>query len=375
MHIDAQFTPGKLADESQLGMLSSLLKNDNNYSNKSTECDKNNKPSEHNVNTNFNNNNNNIDNNNFNNLHKENDLKISHKENEIKDTAVLPLKPLKKRFFDQLDNNYEEYNNTNPTDTKNDEEDNITKQELYDKVVDSMFPTQTNGRNKTKETRKSGRACKGKRYEQFMVHGKLLKNKREKKMASDFNCGKMDSKFESELICNNDDFTKIENQTPRLDLGNTIKRLAERTKTKLENNDNKRIKLEIDNYNNKQQQPPIDDRNSDNFQNSYFDLDLRIEKLPYLSYENYLKRKRESKKRKQFKSKSIQNSNYKHKGEHTNNNNKIPVGSKKRKNKNNITHLEKNVNNKQTSSSVQDTDLSGLTTLAEIAANKERINE
>lgn len=321
-------------------------------------------------------NNNNIDNNNF--FNTKNESEGLFMENNVKNAELL-LKPLKKRIYEQVDNNYEEYrvengNNTLKTDTMNSNEDNMTKQELYEKVVDSMFSDIHNngtlGKMKSKETRKSGRACKGKRYEEFMVYGKLFKNKRERKI-NDSSFTKTDSKFESELNhkldANTDDIKKIDNQTPKLDLENTIKRLAERTNTKLENH--KKIKLENNNNNNNHNNNKTStDKNSDNYQNSYFNLELRIAKLPFLSYDNYIQRKRDSKKRKQFK-KSPQNS-IKHKGEP----NKIPVGSKKRKNKNNITHLEKSLN-ETTTTVQQDTDLSGLATLAEIAANKERINE
>lgn len=370
LHTDAQFTPGKLADESQLGMLSSLLKSDS-FSNKSMEVDHK---------GNFNNNNN--MNNNFNDSDREIDSAYNNTSPE--DKVLLPPKPLKKRIFEQTDNNNPDSNlmKGNKTDFASNKEvingnnnaDNMTKQELYEKVVDSMFQDEeephesyTNGirKNKSKETRKSGRSCKGKRYEEFMIHGKLLKNKREKKM-NEFNF-KIESELNCKLDSNNDDYTKNENQTPKLDLENTIKRLAERTNINLDNN-NKKIKLETNDT-----IKPANDTNSDNFQNSDFNLELRIEELPFLSYDSFVQRKRDSKKRKQFKCKTTTNS-VKQKGEHANN--KAPVGSKKRKNKNNITHLEKNSKpTTEQDASSYSTDLSGLATLAEIAANKEKINE
>lgn len=397
--VDAQFTPGKLADESQLGMLSSLLKNDCSFSNKNhhrPELDDVKTKNELNTDTNFNNNIINSNNNNINidsvvksefvynpTVPEENRSNSNQQEEEEKvadnnSNGDLLTKGTNNDALCLPESDEVPHNGNNNVD---DDDNNMTKQELVDKVVDSMFldddcDDSSNGKvSKTKQTRKSGRSCKGKRYEEFMVNGKLLKNKREKRPLSSTN-DLYNSKYESELVnckltVDSDDHKTSNNQTPKLDLENTIKRLAERTNTKLDSScgHSKRIKLEPS--------AAKDDNNAStainsdgNYQNSYFNLELRIDELPFLSYDYYIQRKRDNKKRKQFKCKATGASNNKAKNK-MENASKSPVGSKKRKNKNNITHLEKTAS--ETGQQITN-DLSGLATLAEIAAITEKIN-
>lgn len=85
-----------------------------------------------------------------------------------------------------------------------------------------------------KEQRKSDRMCKGKRYERFMVEGKLLGNKRDTKLTQHHRiCSRIDSKIDQELT-----MTKaVGGDAPGFNLENTIKRLAERTNVKIDYND------------------------------------------------------------------------------------------------------------------------------------------
>lgn len=59
--------------------------------------------------------------------------------------------------------------------------------------------------------------CKGKRYERFMVEGKLLGNKRDMKLTQ-----------------HHKELTKSSQETLPFNLETTIKRLAERTKVKID---------------------------------------------------------------------------------------------------------------------------------------------
>lgn len=303
----AEFTPGKLADESQLGGLTSLMNMSNGFNN--------------------NNNNKEVDvlkQNNNNNNETDQIFNFS-----FKNEPQLPPKPIKKRIF-------EKYVDNKANISENGCEPNMTQQELLNKVVEHMFI-------QDEEPRKSGRSCKGKRYEQFMVEGKLLSGKREKNQKY-FDVNR---KFEDEL------HNKIET-LPAPNLENTIKRLAERTQKITDETKRTRTVSETS-----------DDGFTKNLQNE-FNLDLRISNLPSLSYETYMQRKRESKKRKirpksdgVIKHEKIVNSS-------------SPIGSKKRKNKHSITHLEKKT--PEMSGSGFSSDLSGLATLAEVAANTEKIN-
>lgn len=229
-----------------------------------------------------------------------------------------------------------------------------------------------------KETRKSERICKGKRYEIFMIEGKLLGNKRDTKFQKH---SKIFNKFDTEQNLNvininnnnNNDFSIKKPETPKLDLSDTIKRLAERTNVKLDFDSE--ISLE------RKEQPDQNDfkrvfsisktsessLKEESLKNSTpnFNLDLRISNLPCLSYDEFLQRKRESKKRKiRVKTEG----NVKQQIEKLDISESQLVGSKKRKNKHNITHLDTKVvdlNN----------ELLGLATLAEVAANTPKVNE
>lgn len=335
----AEFTPGKLADESQLGSITSLMT----------------------MNSSFNNNNNKIDtdsyfiknnNNNNNNDDVKYDAAMRTPENtEVKMDSV-PPKPIKKRFFEKFVDNNDvsrnifDYNISAPS-NYSDNEPNMTQQELLNKVVDSMFVQDD------KETRKSGRSCKGKRYEKFMLEGKLLGSKRDKPQKS--NLLDVNMKFETELNTKTD--------KPKLDLDNTIKRLAERTICKPPEDNQKPEDVEKEERT-RSISETSEDSYTKNLQND-FNLDSKIDNLPSLSYDMYLQKKKESKKRK-----IRVKTDDKHDRGTIKNGTDSPIGSKKRKNKQSITHLGKKPEMDSFTS-----DLSGLATLAEVAANTEKINE
>nr|CAI5855368.1 unnamed protein product [Callosobruchus analis] len=362
----AEFTPGKLADESQLGGLTSLMNNNcvappisgSGGDVEKEECC----------------------------LQKQVQAKA-----EISPVANIevstPPKPIKKRFSDYYLENKGCVRNLGlqdmqpPKDEENERgEGNLTNQDLMNKVVDDMFIRQqedSDDKNGLKEVRKSERMCKGKRYEMFMVEGKLLGNRREVKFVQR---NRIDSKIEMELNAINNN----KPETPKLDLGNTIKRLAERTNVKIDliggqtdtttnvNNTGELNFLSHTTADNPERTRTISETSENNNNNNNnkssppnFNLDLRISYLPCLSYDEFTLRKRESKKRK-IRAKTDSDSRHKV--------SKIemqPVGSKKRKNKQSITHLSKSEEDEAGLSG----DLLGLATLAEVAANTEKINE
>lgn len=340
----AEFTPGKLADESQLGGLTSLMNMSNGFNNNNNN-NNNNKESEL-----FKQNNNNIET-----MDQVFDFSMKGLAEPINEPQ-LPPKPIKKRIFEKFVDNKDISQNLFSLETNISEngcEPNMTQQELLNKVVDHMFIQDTDLSENGKEPRKSGRSCKGKRYEQFMVEGKLLSGKREKNQKF-FDVAR---RFEDEL---HNKIETFQNREP-LNLENTIKRLAERTRT-----DNQKT---VENTKpEKERSRTISETSDDSFTKNLqneFNLDLRISNLPSLSYDAYMQRKRESKKRK-IRPKSDFHDNSKH--EKIVNNS--PIGSKKRKNKHSITHLEKTTDIGSNFTS----DLSGLATLAEVAANTEKIN-
>lgn len=246
-------------------------------------------------------------------------------------------KPLKKRKLDATVDAKPSLDNAEP------ETKGFTQQNLVEQVVDKIYlEKKPVNKTKHKETRTSGRSCKGKRYAEFMKNGKLLKNKREKRSVDD-SFDSPDSDRETK-----NDYIEI------VPLENTIKRLAERTKA------SESIVPE-----------PTMETGA-----STFNLELRIEELPSLSYEMFVQRKKDTRKRKPLKK-----IHHRPRGEVVVE--EKMIGSRKRKNKQNITHLHQG--NKVTNSScsatnavqgiTENSDLSMLATLAEIAANTQKIDQ
>ncbi|KAL3267191.1 hypothetical protein HHI36_011328 [Cryptolaemus montrouzieri] len=290
-----EFNPGKLADESQLGSLTSLLKN--NYSSVGStlaDCCENRKNASMDSIIEVGENNNQIE---------QCDTSLQSPVNLIKE-ASLPPKPIKKRIFSQfLGSNTKEVSRNILNDECNEKHtffqaehqrttgDSMTNQDIVDKVVDNLFVGKRNGINLTEQekTRKSGRQCKGKRYEKFMVEGKLLGNKKDARLT------------QNKLLNISKEIYTPDKQVPERkveitpNLENTIKRLAERTKAAEVQNEDEDIlstlhKEEKEEYNGSE--------TSESAPNSNFNLDLKISNLPSLSYDAFVLKKKESKKRK-----------------------------------------------------------------------------
>ncbi|KAK4887188.1 hypothetical protein RN001_003459 [Aquatica leii] len=405
----AEFNPGKLADETQLGNLTSLMQTNsasnirNEYN--SSVCEISHPSNDSNA---HNNNNNNVENDSE--QHKQ--LLITPVTDTISSFHPKPIKKRKFHEFSDDDNNKvsadifnvnssngicvttldhnentceNEQSKYNTNGFHNNDPENMTQQELMNKVVDSMFPdkdiniddysdkNEWNSKEMAKETRKSGRSCKGRRYVEFMMEGKLLGNKQMKRFTQykpDIH-NKFDNALNNKLeyMVHN----KTETSTPKLDLGDTIKRLAERTNTKLEDINEDVAEGILANKNVKRKR--TESENSDDSiikLQSDFNLHVRIAELPSLSYEAFMQRKKDSKKRKSIRSKSESSVSKTKVVKLTKTDNNSLVGSKKRKNKNNIIRLEKPVDS--TYSNDFSNDLFGLATLAAVAANMQKNN-
>lgn len=395
-----EFTPGKLADESQLGKLSSLLKMS---SNNNIHMENSNYYSHNNNNYNTENNNNNTS---YTSISDSNSTATTPVNKPI-DTQT-SVKPIKKREFVTNDQN----------DNLNDMFD-VGSNRIFDnssvKLSDNPFRASENSVASTDkdsvdgsrvarnlfddeeadgyEERKVGRKCKGRRYREFMINGKLLKNRRDKLSEDDG-----DDFPQMDFNSQDNSFSRPQQH---MDLDTTIKMLAERTHTKLpespqsqsdnivpqEYDVNSPIPNSVANSSNSS------DGNTNNGNNESFNLDEKIAMLPCLSYEQYVRRKRDSKKRSKFaRNREITGKSKVKSMEKSTVATMTPVasvaglvGSKKRKNKQNITHL-KGKNSKEfiikenklldRSKEVNVApDLFGLATLAEIAANTEKLNQ
>ncbi|XP_072376508.1 uncharacterized protein bbx [Diabrotica undecimpunctata] len=328
-----EFTPGKLADESQLGGLTSLM---NNFvSTPKTEPESNN------------------------NVLKPEKFDETFISPVYTTKVTTPPKPIKKRYFEYFESKDCVRNLMNDIEA-NQEVGGIMLQDASKamEVSPAKYQDSFPDSNGLKEPRKSERMCKGKRYEKFMVEGKLLGNKKDTRFIYQRQT-RHDSRMDEEMNI----LEKPE--TPKLDLGNTIKRLAERTNIK--NDFDNDVATETDVEPEIKRVRSISETSENGGKNGppNFNLDLRIANLPSLSYAEFTQRKRDSKKRK---ARSKSEGDHRKKIQKTNKDTQL-VGSKKRKNKQSITHL-----GNKTDSNLSN-DLLGLATLAEVAANTEKINE
>lgn len=293
-------------------------------------------------------------------------------------------------FGDNLDGARPLYNNNHSN--------NLTQQELINKVVDHMCSSkqqessddnteaedgdcstclQEDGKTKSSETRKSVRSCKGLRYLQFMQEGKLFVNKRNNNNSSSGNNKK-------HLKCEPSTSISGFNKVPRnetIELRDTIKKLAERTVGSISTDyyhDENDLALESP-ENEVTMQMKM-------FRAADFNLDEKIEALPSLSLEKFQQKKKENKKRKFLLNRIASTKKPSHANSRVSEcEDDIPksssvTGSRKRKpRKQSITRLDSNItdlNKKQKSSSSQSVaDLDALATLAEVAAKKAKMDQ
>lgn len=195
-----------------------------------------------------------------------------------------------------------------------------------------------------------------------MVEAKLLGNKRDTRLTQNYRIGRI---FDGEAATQ-------PQPPPHFNLENTIKRLAERTNVKID----EEVKVEVStsspgvfrvmSQSLKVERPRT---NTDSAESARidFNLDSRIDALHSLSYDDFVRRKRESKKRKLTSTKFQRTDN-----ERLLANASPLVGSKKRKNKRSITHLNK-ADEEEEEVLPADNELLGLATLAMVAASTEKI--
>lgn len=161
--------------------------------------------------------------------------------------------------------------------------DQFTNQDVIDQIVDKRYSKDDEfdygQRNwaEYEQNSKSGRTCKGKRYQEFMAYGGLLVTKRQKR----------DS--------NTDDYF---NASCSWEHGNS------RSEGSTVSDEMKPDSLDIDSPTKFESMDTIDSPDHNNGKNSFkaadFDLDSKIKALPSLSLDKFQQRKRDNKRKKKM---------------------------------------------------------------------------
>lgn len=270
------FTPGKLADEAQMGGLSSLLAT-------KTETQTTNpyySPPSFKFSA--------ISTTDYGSLN----IKNVSREDNIRElqNALSETTRVFEEDFEEKGGVYH-YGNVPDYPTPNDQ---FTNQDVIDQIVDKRFSKeddyQRNWSDDEKNTR-SGRSCKGKRYQEFMAVGGLMGNKRQKRDYSD----KMS--YESyNMNCSWDPGSSRSEESNSTITDESKPSNSFEISTESEKNE-PTASNEPDNITNK------------TFKAADFDLDAKIRALPSLSLEKFQQRKRENKRKKKtinLKPKSIE---------------------------------------------------------------------
>ncbi|XP_045499608.1 putative transcription factor SOX-14 [Colias croceus] len=257
----SMFTPGKLADEAQMGGLSSLLtpKTENTTPNpyysppsfKFNSISNSTEYRSHNV------------------IEKpkiQGEDSIRELQNALTETT--------KMFEDEFEAGKEHTFNYNHTEPPNDQ---ITNQDVIDQIVDKRFSKDDDSRNWSDDEKnsKSGRTCKGKRYQEFMAVGGLLVNKRPRRdypdrMEEGYNatCSWDQGYIQEEIV------TDTSKSNTTIDTSTESEKADTVEASEPDNNLNKTFKA------------------------ADFDLDAKIKALPSLSLEKFQQKKRENKRKK-----------------------------------------------------------------------------
>ncbi|KAL4715646.1 hypothetical protein ACJJTC_006225 [Scirpophaga incertulas] len=275
----SMFTPGKLADEAQMGGLSSLLatKTENQTPNPFYS------PPTHKFNT----------------ISTTNEYRSQHIIEKVKSRTISredsirelqnALNETTKIFEEDFDSvkegSYPQYTLPN---------DQFTNQDVIDQIVDKRYSKDEDygyNRNWSDDEKysKSGRSCKGKRYQEFMAVGGLIVNKRQKRENADKSIDdgyspscSWETRYEDYPVT---DESKQSLSTNDTSAEGEIK------------NDISDVLFEPDHNTNK------------TFKASDFDLDAKIRALPSLSLEKFQQKKRENKRKKKsmsFKPKALE---------------------------------------------------------------------
>ncbi|KAI8431902.1 hypothetical protein MSG28_004455 [Choristoneura fumiferana] len=262
----SMFTPGKLADEAQMGGLSSLLstkteiKTPNPYYsppsykvNAISSGDR-----SHNI----------LDRVNMKGYTREESIR------ELQNALSETTKIFEEDFDEQKDRIYQYGGST----------DQFTNQDVIDQIVDKRYSRDDEFSyqrqwSDDEKNMKSGRSCKGKRYQEFMAVGGLIVNKRQKRDYSD----KM----------SDEDY----NASCSWDSGNA------RNDDAVAYDESKQIFIPNEPTENEFKSDAIDGPKPDNnsnktFKAADFDLDAKIKALPSLSLEKFQQKKRENKRKK-----------------------------------------------------------------------------
>lgn len=150
----------------------------------------------------------------------------------------------------------------------------FTNQDVIDQIVDKRYCGDEYGYNRNgsdDERMRSGRSCKGKRYQEFMAVGGLIVNKRQKREPGD---RMPDDSYNAACSWESGNSFSDESKTAS-------------NETSLEEN-------KID----PNETPDTDNNPNKTFKAADFDLDAKIRALPSLSLEKFQQKKRENKRKK-----------------------------------------------------------------------------
>ncbi|XP_059045068.1 uncharacterized protein LOC131840887 [Achroia grisella] len=265
----SMFTPGKLADEAQMGGLSSLLatKTETQTSNPyySPPCLKYNAisiPNEYRSHS----------------ILERSKVRGLSKEDSIRElqNALTETSKIFEEDFDEEKGRIYRYSGI-PS-------DQFTNQDVIDQIVDKRYSKDDDGylRNWSDDERnpRSGRSCKGKRYQEFMAVGGLIVNKRQKRENSD-------------KILDEDYSASCSWETG-------ISRSEESTVADDSKQDDSINEASVENEikNDITDAPESDNNTNKTFKAADFDLDAKIRALPSLSLEKFQQKKRENKRKK-----------------------------------------------------------------------------
>ncbi|KOB74112.1 Uncharacterized protein OBRU01_02548 [Operophtera brumata] len=257
----SMFTPGKLADEAHMGGLSSLLSTKTEtqtlnpyYSPPSFKFNAISTPNDY---------------------RSQNVNKGAPNEDNIRElqNALTETTKVFEKDFDEKEGVY--HYGTVPN-------DQFTNQDVIDQIVDKRF-CKDEDRNWSDEEKnaKSGRSCKGKRYQEFMSVGGLIANKRQKKDFSD----KSDDGYianyswEPGSSRNEESNSTVSDEPTHI---SSVIEISTENETKVESMD----------------EPESDNNANKTFKAADFDLDAKIRALPSLSLEKFQQKKRENKRKK-----------------------------------------------------------------------------
>lgn len=257
----SMFTPGKLADEANMGGLSSLLSTKTEtqtlnpyYSPPSFKFNAISTPNDY----------------------RSQSITKGASEDNIRDLQNA-LTETTKVFEEEFEGKEAVYHYGNIAN------DQFTNQDVIDQIVDKRF-SKDEDRNWSDEEKnaKSGRSCKGKRYQEFMSVGGLIANKRQKKDLSD--------KLSDDGYSANYSWEPGSSRSDE-----SVSNVTDETMHVSSN-------VEISTENDCKDQS-IDENEPDNnanktFKAADFDLDAKIRALPSLSLEKFQQKKRENKRKK-----------------------------------------------------------------------------